>query len=258
MEKTFQDATKQGIRVRAVLFTNPGNPLGNIINDETILMLADFTRKHGIHLVSDEIYALSNFKDVPFKSTFEVLLSDESKVDEYLRDYFHIMYALSKDFSLSGCRLGVTFTKNKTLYSILQAKSLYSSVSTLPQACLSRALNDKDWLHSYIKENSKRLASAYDTATTKLKEEKIPYIESSAGLFIVLDLRKYLRQQTYEEELLLFDKFIAAGVLMQPGACFHFGVPGYFRLIFTVEQREGLILALERVTSVLQNKQLQE
>lgn len=49
-------------KVRALMISNPHNPTGRIIPRDTLIEYGKFCQKFDIHLVSDEIYALSTFK----------------------------------------------------------------------------------------------------------------------------------------------------------------------------------------------------
>lgn len=47
--------------MKALLIVNPDNPLGRVLDVDTLSMLVDFANANKIHLVVDEIYALSVF-----------------------------------------------------------------------------------------------------------------------------------------------------------------------------------------------------
>ena len=80
-ERKLLACRKDGMVVRAIMICNPHNPLGQYSNSslvvhdrltkrcagfcypkETLLAYAAFAQKYDLHLISDEIYALSVFK----------------------------------------------------------------------------------------------------------------------------------------------------------------------------------------------------
>lgn len=61
LEKELQAAKEDGVEVRAVMLCSPHNPYGRTYDKETLLAYAQFCEKHDLHLISDEIYALSVF-----------------------------------------------------------------------------------------------------------------------------------------------------------------------------------------------------
>ncbi|KAL8792925.1 MAG: hypothetical protein Q9195_004502 [Heterodermia aff. obscurata] len=55
----YEAATARGIHIKALVICNPHNPLGRCYPYRTLLALLRFSAVRGIHLISDEIYALS-------------------------------------------------------------------------------------------------------------------------------------------------------------------------------------------------------
>ncbi|WEW59118.1 hypothetical protein PRK78_004587 [Emydomyces testavorans] len=95
-EEAIVREEKRGVRVRAVLITNPHNPLGRCYPPETLRGLMSFCQKRRIHLISDEIYALSVFDSgesdaIPFTSVLGV--DPAGLLDE---DYIHVTYGMAK------------------------------------------------------------------------------------------------------------------------------------------------------------------
>lgn len=58
-EKKIDELAAEGVRTRAVIVCNPHNPLGRTYPRETLLAYARFCEDRDLHLVSDEIYAMS-------------------------------------------------------------------------------------------------------------------------------------------------------------------------------------------------------
>jgi len=82
----------------------------------TLKRIVQFCAKHKLHLISDEIYALSVFenpkaaKPVPFTSILELDLS--GLIDPQL---VHMVYGPSKDFCANGFRMGMLYSRNEGL-----------------------------------------------------------------------------------------------------------------------------------------------
>src|SRR5690242_18038301 len=58
-EETLLASNSAGIRIRALMLCNPHNPLGRCYSRETLTALLRFCAKYRIHIISDEIYALT-------------------------------------------------------------------------------------------------------------------------------------------------------------------------------------------------------
>ena len=79
-----------------------------------------------------------------------------------------------------------------------------------------------------------RLVRASSLVKDKLDAEQIKYIEPEGGLFIVLDLRSYLKEKTFEAEKDLFEHlFYKYKIYINYGHSFGFTEPGFFRVIFS-------------------------
>lgn len=59
LEKAYRQATLAGLRPRFLLLTNPNNPLAVIYKPEVIIRAVRWARKHKLHTIVDELYALS-------------------------------------------------------------------------------------------------------------------------------------------------------------------------------------------------------
>jgi len=95
-EDAILNATKNGIKIKALLLCNPHNPLGRCYSTELLRALMKLCQKHDLHLISDEVYGLSVFKvDGSVRTPFVSILSidPEGLLDE---DNIHVMYGMSK------------------------------------------------------------------------------------------------------------------------------------------------------------------
>lgn len=113
-EAKFLQARLQGVSIKAVLICNPHNPLGRCYPRETLEALMRFCQKYQIHLISDEIYALSVYDGDSSTGFVSVLSIDPASlgVDPAL---IHVLYGMSKDFAAAGLRLGCLISRNEKL-----------------------------------------------------------------------------------------------------------------------------------------------
>ncbi|KAF8475714.1 pyridoxal phosphate-dependent transferase [Kalaharituber pfeilii] len=190
LDKFNEEAKGKENRVKAIILTNPHNPLGKCYSRETIKAFMRFCQKHDLHLVSDEIYALSVFTTKYSKGAVE-FTSALSIDTEWLIDTnrLHILYGMSKDFSSNGLRLGCLITRNVPLYQALSSIIAFSWPSAPADLLWSTILEDKAWLSYYLTENQKRLAESYEFLTSILDKYGINYVkEGNAGFYLWCDL----------------------------------------------------------------------
>ena len=230
--------------VRALLFTTPNNPLGAVYPPEELEAMVRFSERAGIHVVFDEIYALSVFGQTPFTSVAALRPS--------LGDHVHLVWAFSKDFAASGLRCGTLVTENREVMSAVEALAYWAAVSGDTQFMLAEMISDDEWVDSYATTMRRRLADAYLAITSRLDAAGIPYLPSEAGFFFLVDLRRYLSQPTWEAEGALWRKLLdEANVNLTPGSACRIVEPGFMRLCFAGVPQERGAVGVDRLARVL-------
>jgi aspartate/methionine/tyrosine aminotransferase len=236
---------------------------------ETLVAYGVFCEKHNLHLISDEIYAMSIFPSVetPHSKPFISVLSiDFASIGVNLQR-IHVVYGMSKDFAANGLHIGVLISQhNPQLLQAVTATSIFSAVSTPAAVLWSTLLEDTHYLESFLSTSRNKLTYAYEWITQWLQHHKIKYIPSSAGHFVLISLIDWLSDDdTFnkvigstsdkpldmrEKEKALFYHLRKHKVGMKMGAVYHVSEPGWFRLTFTI--RESVMrLALRRFEDAL-------
>eukprot|EP01132_Coremiostelium_polycephalum_P002169 gene2169-2669_t len=221
LEKVWLKANQENAKISALLLCNPNNPTGTVYSYQELEDVVKFCRSKKIHLISDEIYALSVFGDEKqFTSIYQV-------VNGELNDDIHILSGFSKDFGLI----------------------VFSSSSTV-QTTITQILNNQEFLDLFIQTNRKRLKESYNFTISLLNQYGIPFVKSDSGLFLLLDFRKTLKENSFNEEMRVWEKiFDDAKILINPGQSLLFDRPGYFRFIFS-HNPSNVKVALERIGKV--------
>ncbi|MEM9378912.1 MAG: aminotransferase class I/II-fold pyridoxal phosphate-dependent enzyme [Planctomycetota bacterium] len=233
-----------GRDVKALLYTNPDNPLGRVATRDEIERVVAWAESKRIHVVFDEIYALSVFGDTPFTSVASVLPG--------LGEHVHVVWAFSKDFGASGLRCGVLVSENEALLRAVDGLSYWGAVSGHTQWLLGRMVEDAAWVDRFRTELGARLGAAYARVTAALEAAGIPYVPAGAGIFVLCDLRRFLEAPTWEAEDDLWRRILdRAEVNLTPGSACRIGEPGFMRLCYAKEPIERVVDAIERVGELL-------
>ncbi|KAK5705782.1 hypothetical protein LTR17_021371 [Elasticomyces elasticus] len=201
MERTLAQAKQNGVKVKAVMITNPHNPLGKCYvcvtssryfradqsqPPDTIKAIAAFCEKHSLHYLSDEIYANSVFVNdkYPKATTFHSVLSVD--LDDFIRpNLVHVLYGAAKDFCANGLRLGALHTRSTALKNAMATITTFSWPSYVIQDTWARILEDEKFLQWYLPENQKRLGANYCTLIKFLDKNSISYFRGgNAGIFL--------------------------------------------------------------------------
>jgi len=229
-----------GRPVRALLFTNPDNPLGRVASRETLLEILRWADDRGIHVVFDEIYALSVFGPAPFVSAASLRPS--------LGDRVHVVWAFSKDFGASGLRCGVLVSESAEVIAAVDQLAYWSACSGHTQYLLSSFVADTAAVDAYLAEMRRDLAETHAAVVHALARAGIPHIPATAGFFVLCDLRAFLDAPTVDAERRLWRRLLdEANVNLTPGEACRIAEPGFFRLCFAGVELPAVLVAIERM-----------
>ncbi|KAK0108048.1 hypothetical protein ONS95_002871 [Cadophora gregata] len=99
-QKAFDRSAANGVNIKAFLIVNPHNPLGRCYPPSTLAALMKFSQQNHIHMISDEVYALTVYgtgdPDLPeFTSVLSIDAEGLINVER-----LHVFYGMSKVFNL--------------------------------------------------------------------------------------------------------------------------------------------------------------
>ncbi|KAI3453757.1 hypothetical protein Pfo_010420 [Paulownia fortunei] len=252
LEAAYKKAQEANIKVKGLLLNNPSNPLGTVLDRETLEDSLSFINEKNIHLICDEIYSATVFSQPGFISIAEVV-QDNAECNLGL---IHIVYSLSKDLGFPGFRVGIVYSYNDTVVNCARKMSSFGLVSTQTQHLIASMLSDDVFVDRFISESSKRLGTRQAVLSRGLAQVGIGSLKSNAGLFCWMDLRRLLKEPTFEAEMELWRVIINEVKLnVSPGASFHSSEPGWFRVCFANMDDETMRVALIRIHKfVIQKK----
>lgn len=221
MEKAYSSAREGGTNPKALLLCNPSNPCGRTYPRPTLVDVARFCGRRGMHLLSDEIYAMSSFSEEPFTS---VLSIPDDPARGVFAENIHCMYGASKDFGCGGLRLGFLVTRNGLLWKSVRRLALFTWVSSFPAAFFTNFLRREDAVDRYLTTYRERLADRYAVTAEQLREKGIPFGPANGGIFVFVRLTKWLvyfenpRETGGSREMELCRYLLhEAGVFLSPG-----------------------------------------
>ena len=260
LEDALREIQSQGKQFKILIITNPDNPTGGMYSREQLTAYADWCLSHNIHLIVNEIYGLSLIDtahpelmtdyttDVRFYSFANIIQEKKS-------DFLHQWYALSKDFGVSGFRVGLVYSLNKTFLTAYNNLNGPTMVSNYTQWIFEKALNDHAFVEAYIKANQQLLTENYVTVVRQLRKLGISYTPARGSLFAWLDLSEFLENNTQEAETKFWmELYKQSGVLLTPGNGFGHTKRGQFRLVFSYVMKEDLEVAMGRLTKFVESK----
>ncbi|CAG8980420.1 hypothetical protein HYALB_00003985 [Hymenoscyphus albidus] len=216
-ESRLAEAEAEGVNVKALLLCNPHNPSGLCYPVDTLLAILRFCSSHGLHVISDEIYALSTFPTTRTAVTFKSVLSlDLAGVID--PGSVHVLYGMSKDFGVPGLHLGSLITRNEQLQSAFEDIGLIHTPSGLSYHVGSLILEDSKFVENVIGLSRQKLSENYALVTRMLDEAGIEYWRGgSAGFFLWVNVSALLDGDGSDAEEKMGEKFRAQGLWLNPG-----------------------------------------
>lgn len=251
---------KLGDRFRMLLLTQPNNPTGQVYSPTQLRDFSDWCDARKIHLAVNEIYALSVFdrQHPALKDDYDGQASFTSVLpllEEKKSPYLHWWYAVSKDFGLSGLRLGLAYSYNEDY---LDAWGNYGSgamASNHTQWMLATVLGDHDWVRRYAATNRERLTTAYVSVVRMLRRHGIPYAAATGSLFVWLHLGRYLSANTEAAEVALWREiYEQTGILLTSPLGMGGRQRGWLRLVYSCVDEAALHAAMQRLSGWLDRK----
>lgn len=265
--------------VKALILCNPTNPTGQCYPHETLQSLLDFCVSNNLHLISDEVYALSvHGGAVPDgrSASFTSALALNAE-----HNNLHVIYSLSKDFGCSGIRLvlgsflslttqpsrsyisvlqGALVTQQHNLIRIATALSTNAQTSIFTNLLATHVLLTPSSYRTLLSTSTARLRVAYVTTTAFLQRLHVPYIPAVAGPFVFARLAQAriekekndgpVDEAVKEREQMILQGLRKRKVCLVPGEACHMLESGWFRIAFGVSE-EVLKEALGRIEQVL-------
>ena len=228
LNEGYKAAANAGAPPKVLLLTNPTNPLGTVFDSEGIRSAIKWAASRGLHVISDEIYANSVFghsaKD--FASAWDI------------DDSVHVVYGLSKDFGISGFRIGAVASRHADVIRTFDNLGYMMTIPGVIQEGIATILDDKEWVASFLCENRNLLRASFSELEGALRDQRIPFEGGEAAMFAWIDLSAWLPPNaTFDDERRLFEKMHGSdpgrrggGILLTPGHDCRAQRPGFFRM----------------------------
>lgn len=260
LDQAILKINSEGKNFRMLVLTNPDNPTGRMYKYRELVTIANWCKEHRIHLVVNEIYALSliDTRDARISVDYNENIAFRSFIDYIVEEkspFLHLWYSLSKDFGISGLRVGFVYSENNEFINAYKNLNAPHMVSNHTQWLLMNVFKDDQFISGYIQHNQQKLTDSYSLVREKLKEANIPYIPSRGSLFVWIDASEFLASDTHEAEIQLWENiFNQTGVLLTPGAGFGNIPKGHFRIVYSSVSKKELRIAMDRMVGYFRSK----
>lgn len=170
-------------KTKAILINNPNNPTGAVYTKEELTMIADFSKKYNLIIISDEIYEKFNYESDKYTSIASI------SSDSYERTI--IIHGVSKTYSMTGWRIGYIAGNEKVikLMSSIQSHTT-SNPNSIAQYASIEALNGDQ---ASVKEMVREFKKRRDYIVEKINDTDMLSCKKPDGAFyIMINISKML------------------------------------------------------------------
>jgi aspartate aminotransferase len=212
-------------RTRMLLYTSPSNPLGWVASVDEQRRLLDFTRRHGLWLMADEVYERLNYTGPEAPSPVPSILKLASRDDAVI-----VIQSFSKAYCMTGWRLGwMVARRDLTARAAQLNEFVVSHAASFTQRAGETALL---WGENAIAEMLARLKQNRDfclAALSKMPGVTVP--KPDGAFYLFPKIRGAEDSFDFCKRLLLETK-----VGLAPGVAFGAGGEGSVRICYAADQ----------------------
>lgn len=176
-----------GSKPKALLLSQPSSPTGKMMSPKCLLMCLQWAYEKEIHLISNELYAISLYEKQKMMSLAQVWFDEQknkknqanNRYKNWLQNQVHITGGLGKDFGINGFAVGFIYTKNEDILAASRSTfGMLHQVSSHTQFLLQKILEDEKWVDNFVKTSKMRLQKTRASFKDALKTAGIPLFES--------------------------------------------------------------------------------
>ncbi|WP_300621401.1 aminotransferase class I/II-fold pyridoxal phosphate-dependent enzyme [uncultured Fusobacterium sp.] len=213
IEKVITDKTK------AIVINTPSNPTGVCYNEKSLNIIKELAEKYDLLVIADDVYDFYSYEN-SFTPIFTLEGMDKRTLS---------ICSFSKDFAMTGWRIGYTISKVPNLIETMEYinESIIYSAPSVSQRAALYALKDFDRIKKEVVPIFKeRIEYSYN------RIKNIPYLKafkSQGGIYLFVNIEK-TKLSTQEFVDLVFDKL---NIILLSGESF--GAPNYIRIACTLD-----------------------
>ncbi len=233
-------------KTKCLILNTPNNPTGAVYNKEEIEQIAVVAEKHGLYVISDEIYEKLVYAGEVHYSI--------AQCSDYMKEHTIIINGMSKSYSMTGWRIGYLAAPTTIAKAISSMQShTTSNACSIAQYASVTALRDSEG-NEFIAEMQKVFDERRRLMIDKLSLiDGIECIEPKGAFYVFVNVSK-LFGKTFEgtkiEGSLTFaDCALKRGVALIPGVAF--GNDDCIRLSYAIS-KEDIEEGLDRLAKFIE------
>lgn len=165
-------------RTKAIMINTPSNPTGRVISQEVLYGIAELAKKHNLVIFADEVYKCLIYNKEEWRSIASF---------EGMRERTIIVNSLSKEFCMTGYRIGYVLGPSEVITSMTKLQENVAACAPLPsQYAAIEALSGKE---DYSKDMVRIFTERKNCLVEGLQQIKgISCREPEATFYMMVDI----------------------------------------------------------------------
>ncbi len=211
--------SKVTAKTKAIIFSNPSNPTGMVLNEKEIMELAVLAKEHNLIIIADETYDFLLYENKAHLSPVSI---------NNIRDRVILCGSFSKKYALTGYRVGYAFSDAGIIDHMLKVHDAIAicAPAISQKAAIAALKGPQDSVVDFIS----KLSQNRDLMCAKLDEMKgIFEYQKPYGAYYILVKYKIPKINSFDLSLKILHE---AHVITIPGAAFGPTGEGYIRFSF--------------------------
>ena len=207
---------------RGLVLNSPSNPTGAMYEESELDALLEVAMRHGMWIVSDEIY-----REIRFREPYASLAARRREYDRIV-----VVDGFSKAYAMTGWRVGYAVGPVDVVEAMTTLQGHVNTNTALPcQYAALAALADEGARRAAVGAMVEAFAARRTLLLSAL--ERVPGIHPlppDGAFYLWIDAREWCAALGGDSEALCYDLLENEGLALVPGSAF--GVEGYVRLSF--------------------------
>ncbi|HJU87022.1 MAG TPA: pyridoxal phosphate-dependent aminotransferase [Gemmatimonadota bacterium] len=217
---TLEEAAAEG--ARGLVLNSPSNPTGAMYDGAELDALLDVAARHGIWIVSDEIY-----REIRYQEPYASLAARRAAYERIV-----VVDGFSKAYAMTGWRVGYAVGPPHVVEAMTTLQGHVNTNTALPcQYAALGALADEGARRGAVGAMVEAFASRRELLLSAL--EGVPGVRPlppDGAFYLWIDAREWCAALDGDSETLCYDLLENEGLALVPGSAF--GVEGFVRLSF--------------------------
>lgn len=230
LDRAIREARSSGIKVKAMVMINPGNPTGNVFDKASLEMIVKTCSSEGIVLLADEVYQENIYTEKPFFSARRIALENNVQIE--LFSFHSTSKGLLGECSRRGGYFQCHGIDADVMQQVLKLSSMSLSSNVIGQVMVGLLVEgpvkDTEPYDQFIREKKdiyeslKRRGKLLHEAFTNLKDVTCNPAEGAMYLFPRLNFPQRFIQECKEkdehpEDIYCLQLLETTGICLVPG-----------------------------------------